>query len=144
MGTRLKVPFTARVKGAGVLIFIGTAAKQAVYWFLQAIDPRPGMGPWPAVGRLQKPRYRVGRVRYGTRFLYGTRIPYGGTVRWYPDAEVDDHITLTDESLRATNIYFGPDHPPRIRYGMHYQYGEVKWGQESGLYDRVTAKVVLD
>ena len=143
MGTRLKVPFTARIKGGGVFTFVGTAAKQAVYWFLEAIDPRPGMGPWPAVGRLQRPRFRVGKVRYGTRFRYGIGVPYRGVVRWKPP-EVDDHITLVDESLRATNMYFAPDHPPRIRYGMHYKFGEVKWGQGSGLYDRVTAKAVLD
>ena len=77
MGTRLKVPFIARVKGGGVFTFVGTAAGQAVYWYLDAIDPRPGMGPWPAVGRLQRPRYRIGRVRYGTRFRYGIAVPYG-------------------------------------------------------------------
>lgn len=143
MGERLKAPFTARPGGGGVLTFIGTKIRQAVYWFLEAIDPRPGMGPWAPVGRLQRPRYRVGKIRFGTRFRYGSKIPYGATVRWHPDAEVDDHITLTDASLRATVIYFCPEHPPRIRYGMRYKYGEVKWGQESGLYDRVTAKAVL-
>jgi hypothetical protein len=143
MGTRLKTPFLARIKSGGVFTFVGTAARQAVYWFLEAIDPRPGMGSWPAVGRLQRPRFRVGQVRYGTRFRYGIGVPYQGIVRWKPP-EVDDHITLVDESLRATNMYFAPDHPPLIRYGMHYKFGEVKWGQESGLYDRVTAKAVLD
>lgn len=143
MGVRLKVPFRTRVKGGGVLTFVGTAAKQAVYWFLEAIDPRPGMGPWPAVGRFQRPRYRIGKVRFGTRFRYGIGVPYSGVVRWRPP-EVDDHITLTDESLRATNIYFAPEDAPLIRYGTHYKFGEAKWGQESGLYDRVTAKAVLD
>ena len=143
MGTRLKVPFIARVKGGGVFTFVGTAAGQAVYWYLDAIDPRPGMGPWPAVGRLQRPRYRIGVVRYGTKFRYGIAVPYGGIVRWKPP-EVDDHITLTDESLHATDIYFAPDHLPTIRYGMHYKYGEAKIGQASGLYDRVTVKAVLN
>jgi len=144
MGVRLKTPFRTRVKGGGVLTFAGTAAKQAVYWFLAAIDPREGYGPWPSVGGLRRPRYRVSTVRYGTGFRYGEGIPYDGMVRWYSDAEVDDHITMTDASLRATVIYLAPDHPPRIRYGMLYKFGEVKWGQESGLYDRITAKVVLD
>jgi hypothetical protein len=143
MGIRLKAPFIATVKGGGVFTFVGTAAKQAVYWMLSAIDPRPGMGPWPAVGRLQRPRYRIGKVRYGTRFRYGIAVPYSGIVRWKPP-EVDDHITLTDESLRATDIYLAPDHLPLVRYGCHYKFGEVKWGEPSGFYDRVTAKAVLD
>jgi hypothetical protein len=142
MGVRLKVPFLTRVKAGGVLTFIGTKAQQAVYWFLEAIDPRPGLGPWPPVGKLQRPRYRIGKIRYGTRFRYFSGVPYGGTVCWHPEAEVDDHITLTDESLRATNIYLAPDHPPLIRYGCHYKFGRVKWGEPSGFYDRVTVKVV--
>ena len=108
MGDRLKVPFKTRVKGGGVLTFIGNLAEQAVSWFLDAIDPRPGMGPWPPVGSLRWQRRK------------------------------------TDKAHRATNIYLAPDHPPHIRYGMHYQFGEVKYGKESGLYDRVTVKAVLD
>jgi hypothetical protein len=143
MGTRLKAPFTARVNAGGVLTFAGTAVGQAVYWFLDAIDPRPGYGPWPAVGRLQRPRFRVSPVRYGTKFRYGILIPYGGVVRWKPP-EVNDYITLVDGSLRATVAYFAPEGPPLVRYGMHYKFGEVKWGQESGLYDQVTVKTVSD
>jgi hypothetical protein len=108
MGEWLKVHFRARVRGGGVLTFIGTLVDQAVYWFLEAIDPRPGLGPWPPVGSLRWQRRK------------------------------------TDKSHRATNIYLAPDHPPRIRYGMHYKFGEVKYAQESGLYDRVTVKAVLD
>ena len=104
MGIRLKAPFRTRVRGGGVLTFIGTVVGQAVYWFLQAIDPRPGLGPWPPVGSLKWQRRK------------------------------------TDKSRRATNIYLAPDHPPRIRYGMRYRFGEVKYGQESGLYDRVTVR----
>jgi hypothetical protein len=143
MGLRLKVPFISRIKGGGVLTFVGTAPGQTVYWFLEAIDPRPGKGPWPAVGRLQRPRYRVGPIRYGTRFKYGIRIPYGGKVRWHPASEVFSGITRTDASRHAVNIYLAPDRPPLIRYGMKYKFGEVKYGQESGLYDRVTVKAVL-
>jgi hypothetical protein len=108
MGIRLKAPFRTRVRGGGVLTFIGTVVGQAVYWFLQAIDPRPGMGPWPPVGSLRWQRRK------------------------------------TDKSHRTTNIYLAPGHPPRIRYGMHYRFGEVRYAQESGLYDRVTVKAVLD
>jgi len=108
MGIRLKAPFRTRVRGGGVLTFIGTAVGQAVYWFLEAIDPRPGLGPWPPVGSLRWQRRK------------------------------------TDKSYRATNIYLASDHPPRIRYGMHYKFGEVKYAQESGLFDRVTVKTVLD
>jgi hypothetical protein len=104
MGIRLKAPFIARIKGGGVLTYIGAAVGQAVYWFLEAIDPRPGMGPWPACG----------------------------TLRW--------QRKKTDKSKRAVNIYLAPDHPPRIRYGMRYKFGEVKYAQESGLWDRVTVK----
>jgi len=104
MGIRLKAPFRTRVRGGGVLTFIGTVVGQAVYWFLQAIDPRPGLGPWPPVGSLKWQRRK------------------------------------TDKSRRATNIYLAPDHPPRIRYGMRYRFGEVEYGQESGLYDRVTVR----
>jgi len=142
MGIRLKVPFMTTVKGGGVLTFIGTAAKQAVYWFLEALDPRPGMGPWPAVGRLQRPRFRISRIRYGIRFRYRTGIPYGAAVRWKSN-DVDDHITMTDKSTRATNAYFAPERPPRIRFGMHYKFGEAVYGQESGLYDRLTVKAVV-
>uniref|UniRef100_A0A7V4G786 Uncharacterized protein n=1 Tax=Desulfobacca acetoxidans TaxID=60893 RepID=A0A7V4G786_9BACT len=104
MGIRLKAPFRTRVRGGGVLTFIGSAFGQAVYWFLQAIDPRPGLGPWPPVGSLRWQRRK------------------------------------TDKSHRATNIYLASDHPPRIRYGMHYKFGEVKYAQESGLFDRVTVR----
>lgn len=106
MGDRLKAPFIARVKGGGVLTFIGTAVGQAVYWFLAAIDPRPGMGPWPPVG----------------------------TLRW--------QRKKTDASKRATNIYLGPEHTPKIRVGMHYKVGECVVGQPSGLWDRVTVKTI--
>jgi hypothetical protein len=106
MVDRLKAPFTARVKGGGVLTYIGTAAAQAVYWMLSAIDPRPGLGPWPPVG----------------------------TLRW--------QRRKTDASKRATNIYLGPEHTPQIRVGMHYRVGECVVGQPSGLWDRVTVKVV--
>lgn len=143
MSGRLKVPFIARVNGGGVLTFVGSKSGQAVYWFLQAVDPRPGMGPWSPVGRLQRPRYRVSPVRYGTKFRYGTKVPYKAVVRWKP-SDVNDYITFVDNSLHATVIYFAPEKPPLIRYGMHYKFGEVKWGQESGLYDRVTVKVVDD
>ena len=143
MGERLKAPFFAHVGGGGVLTFVGTAEHQAVYWSLEAIDPRPGEGPWPPVGRLQRPRYRVSPIRFGTGFYYGIRIPYGGTVRWHPASEVNSGLTLTDASKRAVNIYLAPKTPPRIRYGMHYKFGQVKWGEESGLYDRVTSKAVL-
>ena len=144
MGERLKAPFFACVGGGGVLTFVGTADDQAVYWFLEAIDPRPGEGPWPPVGRLQRPRYRVSPVRFGTGFYYGIRIPYGGTVRWHSVNEVNSGLTLTDASKHATNIYLAPKAPPLIRYGMHYKFGEVKYGEGSGLYDRVTVKAVLD
>jgi hypothetical protein len=143
MGDRLKVPFLAGIQGGGVMTFVGTAINQAVYWFLEAIDPRPGLGPWPPVGRLQRPRYRVSPIRFGTGFQYGIRIPYGGTVRWHPASEVNSGLRLTDASKHAVNIYLAPKRPPLIRYGMHYQCGEVRYAQESGLYDRVTVKAVL-
>ena len=82
-------------------------------------------------------------IRFGTGFYYGIRIPYGGTVRWHSVNEVNSGLTLTDASKRAVNIYLAPKTPPRIRYGMHYKFGQVKWGEESGLYDRVTSKAVL-
>jgi hypothetical protein len=144
MGERLKAPFFSHVGGGGVLTFVGTAEHQAVYWSLEAIDPRPGEGPWPPVGRLQRPRYRVSPVRFGTGFYYGIRIPYGGTVRWHPANEVNSGLTITDASKHAVNIYLAPKRPPLIRYGMHYKFGEVKYGEGSGLYDRVTVKAVLD
>jgi len=143
MGLRLKVPFRARIKGGGVLTFVGTAPGQTVYWFLQAMDPRPGMGPWPPVGRLQRPRYRVGPVRFGTGFRYGTRIPYHGKVRWHPAHEVNSRVTRTGAHRHAVNIYLAPERPPLIRYGMKYRFGEARYAQESGLYDRVTVKAVL-
>jgi hypothetical protein len=106
MAGRLKALFIARVRGGGVLTYIGTAVGQVAYWFLEAIDPRPGLGPWPAVG----------------------------TLRWLRNK--------TDAAKRATNIYLGPDHPPEIRVGMHYQVGECVVGQPSGLWDRVTVKSI--
>jgi len=147
MGIRLKAPFAdsrLTISGGGVMTLVGTAEDQAVYWFLEAIDPRPGEGPWAPVGRLQRPRYRVSPIRFGTGFYYGIRIPYGADVRWHDRYTVNSGLTITDASKHATNIYLAPKTPPLIRYGMHYKFGEVKWGEESGLYDRVTAKVVLD
>jgi len=144
MGDRLKVPFSARVGGGGVLTFVGTADNQAVFWSMEAIDPRPGEGPWPPVGRLQRPRYRVSPIRYGTGVYCGIGIPYGAIIRWHPVNEVNSGITFTDASKHATNIYLAPKHPPLIRFGMHYKFGEVRYSEESGLYDRVTAKAVLD
>ena len=158
MGIRLKTPFAdsrLTVAAGGVMTLVGTAEDQAVYWYLEAIDPRPGEGPWPPVGRLQRPRYRVSPIRFGTGFYYGIRIPYGADVRWHDRYTVNSGLTLTDASKHATNIYLAPKAPPLIRYGMHYKYGDadvfgtvppvsVKWGLESGLYDRVTVKVVLD
>jgi hypothetical protein len=149
MGERIKAPFvnfTSRltISGGGVMTLVGTAEDQAVYWFMEAIDPRPGEGPWPPVGRLQRPRYRVSPIRYGTSFYYGIRIPYGAVVRWHDRYTVNSSVTITDASKHATNIYLAPKKPPLIVYGRHYKIGEVKWGEESGLYDRVTVKVVLD
>jgi len=146
MGDRLKVPFkgSLTIGGGGVMTFVGTAEDQAVNWSLVALDPRPGEGPWPPVGRLQKPRYRVSGIRFGTGFYYGIKIPYGASVRWHPRNEIDSGLTLTDASKHAVNIYLAPKTPPLIRYGMHYKFGEVLWGEESGLYDRVTAQAVLD
>jgi hypothetical protein len=146
MGDRLKVPFkgSLTIGGGGVMTFVGTAEDQAVYWSLEALDPRPGEGPWSPVGKLQRPRYRVGVVRFGTGFLFGTKIPFGGIVRWHPANQVDSSLTITDASRHAVNIYLAPKTPPLIRFGMHYKFGEVVFGQESGLYDRVTAKAVLD
>ncbi len=71
MGSRLKAPFVARTKGGGVLTFIGTAVGQAVYWFLQAIDPRPGMGPWPAVGTLRWQRRKTDASKRSTNIYLG-------------------------------------------------------------------------
>jgi hypothetical protein len=144
MGDRLKVPFLAGIQGGGVMTFVGTGINQAIYWFLEAIDPRPGLGPWSPVGRLQRPRYRVSPIRFGTGFQYGVRIPYGATVRWHPASEVNSGLTLTDASKHAVNIYLAPKRPPLIRYGMHFKFGEVRFSEESGLYDRVTVKTVLD
>lgn len=146
MGDRLKVPFKSSltVGGGGVMTFVGTDADQAVYWSLEAIDPRPGEGPWPPVGRLQRPRYRIGVVRCGTGFRVGTGIPVGGIVRWHPFLEVDSGITLTDASKHAVNIYLAPRSWSVIRVGMHYKCGEVVCGQRSGLYDRVTVKAVVE
>ena len=71
-------------------------------------------------------------------------------------------MTLTDASKHATNIYLAPKQPPLIVYGRNYKFGDtdvfgedppvlgaeppisLKWGLESKLYDKVTAKVVLD
>ena len=55
MGKRLKAPFFSHVGGGGVLTFVGTADDQAVYWSLEAIDPRPGEGPWPRLGGYSVP-----------------------------------------------------------------------------------------
>ncbi len=71
MGDRLKAPFVARVRGGGVLTYIGTAVEQAVYWFLEAIDPRPGMGPWPAVGTLRWPRKKTDASKRATNIYLG-------------------------------------------------------------------------
>jgi len=71
MGNRLKAPFIARVKGGGVLTYIGTAVGQAVYWFLAAIDPRPGMGPWPPVGTLRWQRRKTDASRCSTNIYLG-------------------------------------------------------------------------
>lgn len=102
---RLKAPFTPRPRGGGVITFIGTMAEQALYWFLEAIDPRSGMGPWPAAGSLKWQRTKTGKTK------------------------------------RSVNAYTGPPHTPVIRVGMHYKIGEVKVGQPSGLYDRLTVKI---
>lgn len=146
MGDRLKVPFQSSltVGGGGVMTFVGTVADQAVYWSLEAIDPRPGEGPWPPVGRLQRPRYRVSSIRFGGGLQYGIRIPYGGDVRWHSVSEVDSGLTVTDASKHATNIYLAPKIPPRVRYGMHFKFGEVKFAEESGLYDQVTVQAVIE
>jgi len=60
--------------------------------------------------------------------------PPVGTLRW--------QRRKTDASKRATNIYLAPEHTPLIRVGMHYRVGDCVVGQPSGLWDRVTVKVV--
>jgi hypothetical protein len=165
MGIRLKVPFVSlnsklSVRGGGVLTFVGTGEGQAVYWYIIAIDPREGEGPWPSVGRLQRPRYRNSGIRYGTNFNYGIRIPYDAIVRWFDRISENSGVTFTDKSKHATNMYIAPRTSAKIKYGLHYKYGDdnvfgadplqgqvpatLKWGMASGLYDRVTVKVVLD
>jgi hypothetical protein len=71
MGDRLKAPFVPRVKGGGVLTYIGTVVEQAVYWFLEAIDPRPGEGPWPAVGTLRWPHKKTDASKRATNIYLG-------------------------------------------------------------------------
>jgi hypothetical protein len=71
MSVRIKAPFRARVNAGGVLTFIGTAVGHAVYWFLQAIDPRPGMGPWPAVGTLRWQRRKTDASKRSTNIYLG-------------------------------------------------------------------------
>ncbi|MBU4231896.1 MAG: hypothetical protein KKF43_05125, partial [Proteobacteria bacterium] len=97
------------------MTLVGTAEDQAVFWYLEAIDPRPGEGPWAPVGRLQRPRYRVSPIRFGTGFYYGIRIPYGADVRWHDRYSVNSGLTITDASKHATNIYLAPKAPPLIR-----------------------------
>ncbi|MFZ5451454.1 MAG: hypothetical protein ACOZF2_06245 [Thermodesulfobacteriota bacterium] len=71
MGDRLKAPFVARVKGGGVLTYIGAAVGQTVYWMLSAIDSRPGMGPWPPVGTLRWQRLKTDKSRRSTNIYLG-------------------------------------------------------------------------
>jgi hypothetical protein len=71
MGLRIKAPFLARVRGGGVLTFQGTASDQAVYWYMEAQDPREGEGPWPPVGTLGWEMCKTRKDRCATNMYFG-------------------------------------------------------------------------
>lgn len=68
---KLLAPFTARVGAGGVLTFVGERAGQTVYWYLEAVDPRVGYGPWPAVGTLMKSVTRTDASRTTANAYHG-------------------------------------------------------------------------
>ena len=70
--------------------------------------------------------------------------PVEGHGPWAPCGSLRWQYRKTDKTHRATNIYIAPTHRPMIRFGMGYKFGEVVFGQELDLHDRLTVRAVLD
>lgn len=77
MGTRLKVPFQARIKGGGVLTFVVAAVDQAVYWYLEGYDPATGT-PCAPVGQLRKAITLTDRSKRATNIYLAPTSDPGG------------------------------------------------------------------